>query len=321
VHRALWLLLSVATLTVVVALAGPAQMLRAVAAAPGWLPLSLAALAAVGFALDAAALRLCVGVPIAFGTCFLACVTSMAVNAVTPLGQAGEWTKYRRLRGAGPAARIGAGILLHNYLMGASAGVHALAALLAGALILPVSPVGLPLVLSAALVAAAVTAGSAALLSPGLLERAQRLALRAWPRLGRGGLWQAAWVAAGDVPRRPRALAAGFALSLGKRAVVLAEAVLILRALSTPDAAIVATVATGFAQAVTWGTSFVPGGAGEAGSFLLFPAIGLSPALGVAFELIRRARRLGTAAAGLTALALVRRPPAEPPAGASPSDA
>jgi hypothetical protein len=123
-----------------------------------------------------------------------------------------------------------------------------------------------------------------------------------WPALGRlGRAVDEATVAAGLLSRRRSTLLA-VAATMVKRALLVGEALIVLRNLGCPSPTAFALLSSGGSQLVTWTTSFIPAqvGAAEAGSMLLFQTLGASAAIGLSLEIVRRGRRMVMAAIGLT---------------------
>jgi hypothetical protein len=89
-----------------------------------------------------------------------------------------------------------------------------------------------------------------------------------------------------------------------KRALLVLEAAIILHSLGAEGRTVLCLLTTSTAQLVAWTTSFVPVqvGTAEGGTVLLFRALGRPVQLALAFELVRRGRRLAVAAIGLTLL-------------------
>ena len=266
------------------------------------------ALQLVSFAAEAASLRLCAGQPLLgrdLGCYLRACVVAQAVNTFTPLGQLGEAFKARALSRRMSAEQSGGAVLRHNYLMAAGSYIAVAVGLAAGAAVLSISPAARAVGLTAAAAFLALAALTTQVMVRGIGARAQRgiAAVGRWfPRLGPAcaALFRIELAARPSAERPPR-LATGLALNLARRSVLVVEAVIILRALSCDRTLLLGLLSQSTAQLITWATAFVPAqlGTTEGGGLLLFQALKLSAQLGLAFELVRRSRRMLVATLGL----------------------
>jgi len=269
----------------------------------------LIALQLACFASDAGALGLCLppGATARLARWMRACVVANGVNAVTPLGQLGEVFKARLLmRDLAPAASTRA-VLLHNHMMFAANAAAVATGLMAGRLFLPLAaPARAGLVTVTVVFAGLALFTTLALLGslgPRVLEAARRRASRL-PRFLRRPLEKLDVDGGLELSGGRRALGrllGGLGLALLKRALLVLEAMVILRSLGVGDRAALALVTQATAQLVAWTTSFVPSqlGTAEGGTALLFQTLGRPLELALAFELVRRGRRLLVAAVGL----------------------
>jgi hypothetical protein len=107
--------------------------------------------------------------------------------------------------------------------------------------------------------------------------------------------WRARWQAV-ETQRRaePRHAWMCFALVLVNRASLIAENWVLLRGLHQDGGILLAAVCAAGEQLVAWATQFVPfqAATAEGGTYLLFRAVGRTPAMGVALELLRKTRRI-----------------------------
>jgi len=240
-----------------------------------------------------------------------------AVNAVTPSAVVG-----------GEIVRIS--MLRRHVPTPTAAGASAVAAMaqhvaqmlfvVAGAAVaLAAAPPG---PLRTVLVAAAATAALAAVIpvwlarSRGAWSAVERRLERTrwWNRLKRGR--EAGWTALvdatlGALERRPGDFALAVALYGAGWLVGAVEAWLVLRMLGAPVAVRQAFVIEALAVAIEALFFFVPAkiGTQEGGKYVVFRALGLDPAHGIALGLIRRVRELAWAAVGLALLGGMPRQP------------
>ena len=266
------------------------------------------ALQLVSFVADAATLRLCAGRPLLgrdAGIYLRACVVAQAVNTFTPLGQLGEAFKARALSRRLSTEQSGGAVLRHNYLMMAGNCIAVAVGLGAGAAVLSISPAARTACLVAATLFLALAAGTIGVMIQGVGAGTRRLmtnAGRLFPRLAPAcAALLRIELASRPSSERPPRLVTGLALTLGRRSLLVVEAVIILRALSRERPLLLGVLSQSSAQLIAWATSFVPGqlGTAEGGGLLLFQALKLSAQLGLAFELVRRSRRTLVALLGL----------------------
>jgi len=266
------------------------------------------ALQLVSFAADAATLRLCAGQPLLGrdAGCYLrACVVAQAVNTFTPLGQLGEAFKARALARRLPPEQSGGAVLRHNYLMMAGSCIAVAVGLGAGTVVLSLSPGARAAGWGAVAFFLALAAATIGVMVQGVGARARRLiedAGRRFPRLAPAcGALVRIELASRPSSSRPPRLGTGLALTLARRSLLVVEAVIILRALSCERPLLLGVLSQSSAQLIAWATAFIPGqlGTAEGGGLLLFQALKLSAQLGLAFELVRRSRRMLVATLGL----------------------
>jgi uncharacterized protein (TIRG00374 family) len=240
-----------------------------------------------------------------------------AVNAVTPSAVVGgEIVRISMLRrrvptptaaGASAVAAMAQHVAQMLFIVGGSAVALSSA---------PAGP------FRTALVAAAVVAALAALI-PLWLARSPRAWHAVERRLDRTGWWnrlkrgrEAGWTALvdatlGALERRPGDFALSVVLYGAGWLVGAAEVWLVLRLLSAPVDLRQAFVIEALSLAIEALFFFVPAkmGTQEGGKYVVFRALGLDPAHGIALGLVRRMRELAWAAVGLALLGWMPRQP------------
>lgn len=259
-----------------------------------------------------------------------AAVAGGAVNTFTPLGEAGEAVKWNLLKGDGDGAEVASGVLAWNLFYRISKYAYAFIAPVALVLAHPglFSTRTLVLVEVATLVACIPSLVLFALVWRGSAEIAVRLAQKVpflRSRDPKKLLEKARRV--DDLVRvfaRSRRRDAVVATGLLLLARVLAgiEVYVALRALGSPVDPITALFLYGGMLVIGVYLAIAPTqfGVAEAGQYLLFALVGLSPALGLAQALVRRVRELITNLLGFAYLGL-RSLRADPPATRTRGDA
>jgi uncharacterized membrane protein YbhN (UPF0104 family) len=231
-----------------------------------------------------------------------------AINEATPLGKLGEITKYTLIAEHISSQRSAAALIVQNIIMFVMNCALMVMASLASIALLDIDRVFATLLLITAGIFGVLGLATVFFLIRGPGELPFRLARRVGLGKARVERWQRAWNNVEshwmEAVHDRHGLYIMLASGVGSRLGSIAEIVIILLFLRLDHVLAVATLTLASAQMVIWLTSFIPmqAGTSEGGAYLLFGQLGLSPGLGVAVELVRRARRLMFIGIGVTLL-------------------
>ena len=316
----LLLVIGLAALTWTVIAVGPGRLADGVVAI-GWGLILTSGAHFTGLSLDAVTLRATAGAAgrqVPYRHYLRTSLAGHAINEATPFGKAGELTKYALLSERMPGERAAAALVAQNIVMFVvNCGLIAAGAPLA-LVVFDVVPGARPAFALTGAAFAVAGAVAVVLLHRGVgswpLSLARRLGVPRW-RLGRRRIgaerldrWQTTWSEVQDIWREAardrRAQAVAWVSAVASRSANLVETGLILHFLGGRQLAAAAVVSLASSQLVGWLFSFMPMGAGtaEGGSYVVFRAVGLSPALGVLVEIGRRLRRLVFIGVGVAVL-------------------
>lgn len=306
---ALFLALGVAALAVMVIHIGPRALADGVLRAGWGLPLACG-FHLVMLVLDALMLKLLcgeAGAGIGVFAMTRVMVAAHGINLATPFSQLGEVTRYDLLRDRVPRERLVAAILRLNIVWFVVA--CALVAVIppAATLILPMPPALATGLYASAALFALIGLGLLVVLRTGIGEWPWRLLARLPIARARAERARAGWQRIEQLARTglgPRREAAVWVLSLLSRLAAFSETAVLLYFLGAEHALALALLSAVITMVVGWVTSFVPmqAGTAEGGSFLLFGAVGSSPAAGVALELTRKLVRVVFVGLGVVVL-------------------
>ena len=260
---------------------------------------------------DAVTLRACAGeagAVVPYRRFLHAGMAGHAINQATPSGRLGEITKLTVLADHMPGEQVAAALIVQNFVTLVLNCAMIVAAPLIAVVVLGIEGRVAHFLVASAAVFFVAGCGVLVLMHRGFGEWPFGVLLRVRVSAARVSRWRIAWRRIEDhwhgAVRDRGYMRVAWVSGFVSRCFTIAEFAIILACLGSDDIVAVAALSMASSQVVMWMTAFVPLGVGtaEGGAYALYSAVGLSPALGVIAEIVRKARAVVFISIGIVLL-------------------